>query len=375
MIQSQNYGISFIVAERRMIELKKLLFCAYDLNIGGIETALINLLNNMDYSKYEITLVLENKNGVLLDRVNKKVIIKEYKVSQSKNIVLRKLKNFIKRLSWIVKNYHKYDFSCCFATYSMPCNVLGYYGSSNNCFFIHSNYTIIYPDERDLRSFFNVRRINKFRKVVFVADEARNDLIRYYPKLEETSLTISSLINNNNIIELSKEKIDIKKGKNTLFVFVGRLEEASKKITRLINVVKQLENVDFWIVGGGDDYDLYHEMIKGSNNIKMLGPKKNPYPYMLQADYIVLSSDYEGFPLIYYEAIVLNKKIITTIDVSDDYLKVDEHAHIVSKNENIMLEEIRSILKSDNLKQKKVDFNEINRKKIKKLEDIIEEVI
>ena len=158
--------------------MKKLLFCAYDLNIGGIETALLNLLNNMDYTKYEITLILESKSGVLYDKINKNVIVKEYKVSTSKNIFIRKIKNFTKRVLWILKNYHKYDFSCCYATYSMPCNVLGYYGSKNNCMFIHSNYIYIYPNEKDLRGFFDIRRINKFRKVVFVAKEAKDDLTK-----------------------------------------------------------------------------------------------------------------------------------------------------------------------------------------------------
>lgn len=355
--------------------MKKLLFCAYDLNIGGIETALLNLLNNMDYTKYEITLILESKSGVLYDKINKNVIVKEYKVSTSKNIFIRKIKNFTKRVLWILKNYHKYDFSCCYATYSMPCNVLGYYGSKNNCMFIHSNYIYIYPNEKDLRGFFDIRRINKFRKVVFVAKEAKDDLTKYYPKLRETSVVISNLVNSKEILKLSKEKIEAKKGKNTLFVFVGRLEEASKKLTRLINVVKKLDKVDFWIIGGGDDYDLYHNMIDGYSNIKMFGPKTNPYPYMLQADYLVMSSDYEGFPLVYYEAAVLGKKIITTIDVSDDYLSMKQIAHIVSKNEDEMLNQIKSILKEKNDKTIKIDFNEINKKKVEKLEEIIEEVI
>ncbi len=49
---------------------KKLLFTAYDLNVGGIEIALINLLNKINYNKYEVTLVLEKKNGSLLKDLN-----------------------------------------------------------------------------------------------------------------------------------------------------------------------------------------------------------------------------------------------------------------------------------------------------------------
>ena len=43
---------------------KKLLFTAYSLEIGGIETALVNLLNRLDYDKYEVTLILEKKEGI-----------------------------------------------------------------------------------------------------------------------------------------------------------------------------------------------------------------------------------------------------------------------------------------------------------------------
>ena len=31
---------------------KNIVFCAYNLDLGGIETALVSLLNNLDYSKY-----------------------------------------------------------------------------------------------------------------------------------------------------------------------------------------------------------------------------------------------------------------------------------------------------------------------------------
>ena len=47
----------------------------------------------------------------------------------------------------------------------------------------------------------------------------------------------------------------------------------------------------------------------------MLGFTDNPYPYIKSADYFVLSSRYEGFPTVLYEALTLNKPIVAT-DVS-----------------------------------------------------------
>ena len=353
---------------------KKLLFCSYDLNIGGIENALINLLNNMDYSKYEIDLILEKKEGILLDGLNDKVNVIEYRVSDCKNIFVRKFKNLFKKMFWIIKNYHKYDFSCCYATYSLPCNMLAYYGSKNNSIYVHSNYKYIYG-EKELRNFFDLRRINKFKHIIFVANEARKDLIEFYPNIEDKSVVINNLIDYQKVLDLSKEEVSYDKKTEYLFVFVGRLEEKSKKLSRMINVVKRLKNVSLLIVGDGPDKKMYDGMISDCDRITMVGAKKNPYPYMKLADYVVLSSDYEGFPVVYGEAITLNKKIISTIDVSDDFISIpNRFGFIISKNEDKMYDEINNILESDGLKYEKVDFSKINSYKIKKIEDLIDEV-
>lgn len=359
--------------KKRLHFKKKLLFCSYDLNIGGIETGLINLLNNMDYDKYDITLILESKSGLLLDRLNEKVHVYEYRVSTNKNVLVRKINNFLKKSVWFLFNYHKYDFSCCFATYSLPCNFLAYFGSKNNLLYVHSNYTKIY-DDINLKRFFDVRRIDKFRHVVFVSNESRSDLIKFYPNISNKSLVINNLINYEQILDLSNEKIGCKKSYKTLFVFVGRLEEKAKKLSRLIDTVKAVSDTELWIIGDGEDYNFYKDMIGDFDRIKMFGAKKNPYPYIKKADYVVLSSDYEGFPVIYSEAIVLEKKIISTIDVSDDFISIDGRFGYIVSSDNIA-DDIEKILKKDNLKCEKVDFSILNREKIKKLEDVIEEVI
>ena len=46
--------------------MKKILFSAYSMDVGGIETALITLLKNIK-DKYKITLVLEKKEGIFLN--------------------------------------------------------------------------------------------------------------------------------------------------------------------------------------------------------------------------------------------------------------------------------------------------------------------
>jgi len=353
---------------------KKVLIASYNLDLGGIEKSLINLLNNMNYLKYDVTLILEKKEGIFLDKINQNVKVIEYKVLSNKNILLRKIINFINRIKYILKHYHKYDFACCYATYSYPANMLAYYASRNNVLYIHTNYKYVY-DYPNLRKFFDTRRINKFRKIIFVSNESKKDLIEYYPSIKDKSIVINNLIDYKEIEVLKDEKISYEKPAKKLFVFVGRLDEKSKRITRLIEVAKTLD-IELWIIGDGCDLKLYQELIKGYQNIKLMGRKVNPYPYMMLADYIVLSSDYEGFPVIYNEAILLNKKIITTIDVSDDYISIkNRFGYIVSKDINKMIKEIEYLLQNDDLKMEKVDFRKLNQERIKKIEEIIDEVI
>ena len=60
---------------------RDLLFAAVSLDIGGIEKALVNLVNKIDQKKYNITIVLEEKKGIFLNKVKDGIIIKEINVT------------------------------------------------------------------------------------------------------------------------------------------------------------------------------------------------------------------------------------------------------------------------------------------------------
>ena len=70
-----------IFVERMKSNMKKILFAAHDLGLGGIETALVALINYLadvkqeNGYKYEITLVLEKKQGIFLKNLNSRIKI------------------------------------------------------------------------------------------------------------------------------------------------------------------------------------------------------------------------------------------------------------------------------------------------------------
>ena len=354
---------------------RDLLFTDYSLSLGGIENAQINLLHFLDYEKYRVSVILEKKEGELLERVPQEVIVREVPVSNHSNLVVRKVINALRKLFFFVFEYYNYDFSCCFTTYSYSSNLLARLASSNSSFYVHSDYRYVYDTEEEIRAFFDSRSIYKFRKIIFVSNEALSSFLSWYPDLESRCFVFNNFIDTKTIRGKSLEKIDIKKKKGSkLFVFVGRLDDSSKKVGRAISIVREIKDSELWIVGDGPDRDLYEKIAleyKVSNRVKFIGAQINPYPYMREADYILLTSNYEGFPVTYLEAICLGKKIITTIPTSDEAIDMRDYAFIVSRDDKKIILDVLKVLE-DKKKGKVIDLDEIQKKRIEKLNMIFD---
>ena len=139
---------------------KKVLLCSYNLDIGGIETSLVNLLNKIDLNKYEITLLLEKKEGIFLKSIPKDIKVIEYKTSDCKNIIFRKIINRLKLIFYILKFYKKFDFAGCYATHLGPEAIITRYASTNKALWVHSNYYYVYKKDINKRKeFFDKRKV------------------------------------------------------------------------------------------------------------------------------------------------------------------------------------------------------------------------
>lgn len=354
---------------------RDLLFASYSLEIGGIEKALQNLVNRIDKNKYNVTIVLEEKRGELLNKIDNNIIVKEVKVNNNKNILVRKTINYLNKQIYKIFNYKNYDFSCCYATYSKSSSKIALVSSNNNYLYVHSNYRHLYNNE-EFKKFFDERNINSYRRLIFVSKESKEGFIELYKEYINKCIVINNFIDIDTIKKLStKEKI--KRSKNKLLVFIGRLDDSSKKLSRQIKLVKEISNLDLWIVGDGPDREKYEEEVKEynlNNRITFFGSKSNPYPYMKEADYVILTSDYEGFPVTYLEALCLNKSIITTIPTSDEYLNIEDYAYIISKDQSKMIKEVKRILDSKEEK-KTIDLEKIQERRMASLERLFNEVV
>ena len=368
--------VVIIVLSMAKREKKDLLFTSFNMDLGGIEKALLNLVNRIDTKKYNVTIVLEEKKGIFLDKINENIRVQECKVSNYKDALIRKAINASRKLWFKILNYHNYDFSCCYTTYSYSSSKLALMASENTAFYVHSDYRTIYPVDDDFYYFFDSRNIRDYKKIIFVSNENKNGFVEKYKDLEDKCIVYNNFINTEEIRKQSEEEIKEKKKKNhLLFVFVGRLDDASKKVLRQIHLVKEIPNTELWIIGDGPDKNKYEEEVsklKLEDKITFFGRKTNPYPYMREADYIILTSDYEGFPVTYLEAITLNKNIITTFPTSDDAIDIKKYGNVISKEEKEMVKQVKDIIKKDKKKQD-ISLDQIQDNRMKELEKIFNE--
>ena len=272
---------------------------------------------------------------------------------------------------------------------------------------------------------------NNIRKIVFVSKKSKetfNNIVdkEYIIKNNIKTFNIKNYIDGENIISKSNEFKEIEndtkyeqlkeiikehnKNGNIIFLNVGRHSKEKNLITLVKvfnNIIKKSEKrekenenekqkqkedeygdnilekkIYLLMVGDGKETKeliKYVEENKLTDRIIFLGNKKNPYPYFKMADYVILTSLNEGYPVVFQEAMILDKKIITT-DVSDAVIDIKEQqrGYIISFDEKNMKNEIIEIVKKEEqqengIKLKKYNYieeNNINNDKIYK--DILE---
>ena len=356
---------------------KNILFSAYSLDVGGIETALITLLKQIN-KNYNITLVLEKNEGIFLKDLPKNINLITYIPSSNKNILFRKLCNFLKQQKFKLKYKNKFDFAACYATYSYSSAFIARNASKKSCLWVHNDYLNFFNKNiKEYKNFFNKLQVTKFKKIVFVSKNDKNIFLESFPNLNGKCIFCNNLIDYNKIIEKSKESISDfnKQEKMITFINIGRHDEKQKKLSRIINASKRLHeegykfNVIF--VGDGTDNLKYIEQAKDDPNIIFLGVKKNPYPYLAQSDCFIMSSDYEGYPVVFIESQILGKPIITT-DVSDAKKDIkDKYGIIVEKSEEGIYIGMKQFLKNGFVTTK-FDPEEFNEDILEKLNRIID---
>ena len=156
----------------------------------------------------------------------------------------------------------------------------------------------------------------KADKVIPNSKGIKFDLIKNFNIEESKIQVINNPIDIKKISKLQNDNIKFKLNNKFTFITIGSLHQ-QKNHNLLIEAFLALncKKCQLLIIGEGELKDRLQKKIDTlnlSNQVFLLGNKKNPYKYLKNADCFVFSSDYEGFPNVLLEALACEIAIIST---------------------------------------------------------------
>lgn len=364
------------------------------MNLGGTEKALLGLLNEIDLKENEVTVLLLEKKGELLNRIPNEVKIKTvpefekmkpiifnpphyYAMSElkKKNIfnAIRTIIRYIKvklTNSWYynyieaLKEYPiKYEADIAVA-FAGPSDFISYLILNNvkakiKYQWIHFDVTKVISNKN-----FGNRFYHRFDKIFCVSQNSKNTFVKEFPQFESKTEIFENIVSETDLkcqSEFGESFHDDFDGLRILTL--GRL--AVEKGQQLVpNVVRRLKddglNFRWYLIGEGNlRKELAKEIkrLRIENELVLLGSKINPYSYLKDCDLYVQTSLHEGYCITLYEAKIFEKPVVTTDFLSASNL-IENHGDglIVEISENGIYAAVKELIKDDNKRKEFSSF-------------------
>ncbi|HZH58304.1 MAG TPA: glycosyltransferase [Metabacillus sp.] len=388
---------------------KKIIFMIINMNVGGTEKALLNMISEMPEDKYDITILMLEKYGGFLSQIPREVKVEYVKeFNEIKEVyynpphitalsLLRKRKFFrafnIMSLHFISKAMNNRSYFFKYLLKECPVKIIEY------------DVAVAYAGPMDLISYYVLNKIkakkkvqwihfdvskirfnhlvesklyNQFDKILVVSNEGRKKLINLIPSLKEKTEVFLNIVSQKLIHSQVKEGTGFQDDFNGIRILtVGRLTSEKGQDIAIRVLAKLIENgynVKWYCIGEGNSRTKYEKLIKEYNleaEFILLGTDPNPYPYINQCDIYVQPSRHEGYCITLAEARCLNKPIITTdFTGANEQIKQKKTGLIVSVDEKEIYQALTEMINntelrnmfSTNLGKELIDFTSKSRR-------------
>ncbi|MGL5963483.1 MAG: glycosyltransferase [Fusobacteriaceae bacterium] len=368
--------------------MKKITLIHHNMVFGGVEKVLLNFLKNLDRQKFQIKLILFEKEGELLNELPEDIeiiFLNKKDKSIKKNILekiiktVKNISNYKQQLKKILNDKTEVLLILNIRYWIINLTLLNL--RNKKIGWIHGN---ILNDYGNILEKLNYKLFAQYNLIFNVSKEGKKDFDNKFKKLKNKSKYLYNSLDITKILELNKENLDIKED---YILTVGRLSIYDKGYDILIEAISLLKkegiNKKLYIIGDGKEREKLEKQIKNLNlekNIFIKGFDKNPYKWMKNAEMFVLSSRGEGLPTVLIEALACEAPIVSTNCKCGprEILDNGEYGVLVPVGDSEALKEgikkvllVQIKLKEKSLKRAK-DFS--NEKIIKQLENQILEL-
>lgn len=349
---------------------KKLLFVISALEAGGAEKSLVNLLNQMDYRKYDVDLLLFKRQGAFLKQVPKEVRIIDapydlyYLFNTTirgkrpllalRQTIIRVIGSLYKKMFYANKFYpgmqarwnlfYKNSLKELQGTYDVAISYMHgesmYYvaekvKAKKKITWVHTDYKATKLNPQKDAPYFKA-----FDGVVTISEECVKIWQDCFPELKNRIQCIPNITSSLFIKKMADAFYpeEYKKEKDRkILLSIGRLSPP-KGFDFAIDAARILKDKGlkfiWFIIGQGELKEKLQEQIK-QNHLEdcfiLLGVRENPYPYIKNADLVIQPSRYEGKSVVLDETKILAKPLVVT-----NYPTV--HDQIIDRKEGVIVD-------------------------------------
>ena len=302
--------------------MMKILFLIHDLGQGGAEKVLVNLVNNMDRSKFDISVTVLFGGGVneqfldpdihfhavfpkevpgnsklmkmLTPKQLHKLCVKEhydvevsYLEGPSARVISGCQDPYTKLVSWIHVEQHTMD------------KLAGSFRSEQEA----------------------CAGYNRFDQTVCVSQYVHDDFCRLLDFQKPCRVLYNTVESDKILAGAGEAAPELANDGKIRLVAVGTLKQ-SKGYLRLLNIIKRLRDeqypVHLYILGIGPLQQEMEEFIRQNklhDTVTLLGYQTNPYKYVSKCDLFICASFAEGFSTAATEALIVGTPVCT-VEVS-----------------------------------------------------------
>lgn len=335
--------------------MKKLLFVINTLGQAGAETALLNLLRQIDPKQYEVSLYVLMGQGEMVSELPgyvkllndffcdspvlsgagrrlmaRHVMAAAFRRGTVLRLIPYLLQNFfsmavkrqvqVDKLLWRLLSDggqrfpEEYDLAVAYLEGGSAYYVSDHVKAARKAAFIHTDYELAgYSRALDKDCYLN------FDKIFAVSEEAKNSFERVYPECRERGFLFPNMLDVEGIRWKAAQPGGFEDDfKGIRILTVGRLitPKAYDVAMEVMSLLKRKgEQVRWYALGEGNQRGFLEEKRKKlglEKDFLLPGAVKNPYPYFAQADIYVHATRIEGKSIAIQEAQILGKAILVS---------------------------------------------------------------